>query len=72
LALRPKAICALDSASQMPASASGTAKVRGDRASHTDTAADEVLMRDRRSSGAKRAGAHGNRDPARDLGQERA
>jgi hypothetical protein len=46
LALCPKAICALDSASQLPASASGPAKVRGDRASHTDTAADEVLMRD--------------------------
>ena len=46
LALRPKAICALDPASELPASASGTGKVRGDRASPTDTAADEVLMRD--------------------------
>ncbi len=46
LALRPKAICALDSASQLPASACGTGKVRRDRALHTDTAADEVLMRD--------------------------
>jgi hypothetical protein len=44
--LPPKAICALDPASQLPAPASGTGKVRGDRASHTDTAADEVLMRD--------------------------
>jgi hypothetical protein len=44
--LRPKAICALDPASQLPASASGTGKVRGDRASPTDTAADEVLTRD--------------------------
>ncbi len=47
LALRPKAICALDRASQLPASASSTGKVCGDRASPTDTAADEVLMRDR-------------------------
>jgi hypothetical protein len=46
LALRPKAICALDRASQLPASASSTGKMRGDRASPTDTAADEVLMRD--------------------------
>jgi hypothetical protein len=42
----PKAICALGPASQLPASASGTGKVRGDRASPTDTAANEVLMRD--------------------------
>jgi hypothetical protein len=40
------AICALDPASQLPASACGTGKVRRDRALHTDTAADEVLMRD--------------------------
>jgi pSer/pThr/pTyr-binding forkhead associated (FHA) protein len=46
LALRPKAICALDPASQLPAPASGTGELRGDRASSTDTAADEVLMRD--------------------------